>query len=96
MDEEETVALRIELPKRVYDFIRNEARSLNKTVEEYIDVCIQESIAGTLIAITLGDRRLHPDDLAGDLGLDTYISEGKKLYMDYSIPRQRKHPPIGP
>ncbi|MDG6961584.1 MAG: hypothetical protein JRM89_04025 [Nitrososphaerota archaeon] len=96
MDEKETVALKIELPKRAYDFIRNEAKSLNKTVEEYIDVCIQESIAGTLIAITMGDRRLHPDELAVDLGLDTYISEGKKLYVDYSMPRPRKHPPIGP
>lgn len=74
--------MKLELPKRVYDFIKNQAKQWNKTVEEYVDFCIQLDVAGTLAELTM-DERQTPDELAFDLGLDSYIIEARKSFADY-------------
>jgi hypothetical protein len=82
MEESPPVTVKVDLPKRVYDFLKNEAKLRNKTVEEYVDLTIQADVAGTLINIT-SDQGGKPEELAFDLGLDGYISEGKKQWADY-------------
>jgi hypothetical protein len=79
---EESVTLQVELPRRVYDFLKNQAKERNKTVEEYLDFIVQVDIAGTLLCI-VSDQGGDPEELAFDLGLDGYISEGKRQCVGY-------------
>jgi hypothetical protein len=82
--------VKLELPKRVYDFIRSQAKQWNKTVEEYVDFCVQLDVASTLVELTM-DERQTPDELAFDLELDSYIVEARKKFADYDlIPLLRK------
>lgn len=90
---EEIVTVKVDLPKRVHDFLRNEARLRNKTVEEYVDFTIQADIAGTLVQIA-SEGKAKPEELAFDLGLDGYISEGKRQWADYDgapLPDRRQN-----
>jgi hypothetical protein len=80
----DSVTLQLEVPKRVYDFIKNHAKEFNKTVEEYIDLVIQKDIAEVLAIKTRGHKE-GPEELASDLGLDTYIMEGKKWVIAFDL-----------
>lgn len=82
--------MKLELTKRVYDFVKNQAKQWNKTVEEYVDFCVQLDVAETIVELTM-DERQTPDELAFDLGLDSYIVEARKKFADYDlIPLLRK------
>ncbi|MDG6914003.1 MAG: hypothetical protein JRN44_01120 [Nitrososphaerota archaeon] len=84
-EEGSSYTVKLELPKEAYDFIKNEAKRENKTVEEFVDLCIQTEIASRLICLVYDEKR-SPEELAIDLGLDGYIVEGKKAYApDFEI-----------
>ena len=82
MDEKENVALKIELPKRVYDFIKNEGRRFGRSPEEEVDRSIREKMAERLIEMTR-EKGEDPGRLAFDLALDDYIAPVKDCFFGY-------------
>lgn len=79
---EENVTLQVKVPRNVYLFLKHEANERNKTVEEYLDFIIQTDIAGDLLCMVY-DQGSDLEELAFDLGLDGYISEGRRQWVGY-------------
>ncbi|MDG7010278.1 MAG: hypothetical protein JRN43_01915 [Nitrososphaerota archaeon] len=83
MDEKEVVVLRIELPKQVYDFIRNDGKKFGRTPEEEVDRSVREKVAERLIEMTR-EKGEDPGRLAFDLALDEYIAPVKDCFFGYA------------